>query len=329
MSVNNWTIMKKLNLLIILALSSVLCGFIIYVNGWTYFDPFERTIVGVAMASFVVFLWLLIYWLRNNARFIKTLNEEIHALEGGDLNREIPAYSGNSEMAMLAESIDDFRKSMKAQLDTIEELEKSNRLMTEEIAHDLRTPLTSLMMYLDFALGELGDREPQAAEYISKARGRSVRLKILLDESFDTVSKTDETEAQKQKMHSHESLRANFRAMMSYLESEGFQVRLDIFYGQSSIMIQKEVLGRIFMNLASNIMKYADKNEEVLICEREEETHLEVRIVNRVRAFEGDKPAGMGYGTRIIKRMMEEMGGGYCAEEEDGKYTVELRFAKV
>ena len=109
MSVNNWSIMKKLNMLIILALASALCGFIIYVNGWTYFDLFERTIVGLALVLFVVFLGLLIYWLRNNARFIKKLNEEIHALEGGDLNREIPVYNGNSELAMLAESIDDFR----------------------------------------------------------------------------------------------------------------------------------------------------------------------------------------------------------------------------
>ena len=331
MSVNNWTIMKKLNLLIILALASALCGFIIYVNGWTYFDPFERTIVGVAMASFVVFLWLLIYWLRNNARFIKKLNEEIHALEGGDLNREIPSYSGNSEMAMLAESIDDFRKSMKAQLDTIAELEKSNRLMTEEIAHDLRTPLTSLMMYLDFALSELGDREPQAAEYVTKAKGRSVRLKSLLDENFNTVTVQDETETEKQRANAHEILRENLRDLMSYLEGEGFRVRLDVdvFYGQISFLIQREALGRVFTNLASNIMKYADKNEEVLICEREEETHLEVRIVNRVRAFEGDKPAGMGFGARIVKRMMEEMGGQYYAEEEDGKYTVVLRFAKA
>ena len=331
MSVNNWTIMKKLNLLIILALASALCGFVIYVKGWVYFGLFERTIVGLAMVSFVVFLGLLIYWLRNNARFIKKLNEEIHALEGGDLNREISSYSGNSEMAMLAESIDDFRKSMKAQLDTIAELEKSNRLMTEEIAHDLRTPLTSLMMYLDFAQGELGDREPQAAEYITKAKGRAIRLKSLLDENFNAATIHDDQDAQKQNIHSHEVLRDNLRDLMNYLESEGFMVRLhvDVFYGQDNLCIHREALVRVFSNLASNIMKYAEKDEEILIREREEQRHVEVRIVNRVRAFEGEKPAGTGVGTRIVRRMMEEMGGEYYAEAEDGKYTVVLRFAKV
>ena len=65
---------------------------------------------------------------------------------------------------MLAESVDEFRKSMRNQLKTIEELEKSNRMMSAEIAHDLRTPLTSLIMYLDFAYGEIQGKEPQAEE---------------------------------------------------------------------------------------------------------------------------------------------------------------------
>ena len=37
----------------------------------------------------------------------------------------------------------------------------------------------------------------------------------------------------------------------------------------------------------------------------------------------------MGFGVRIIRRLMEEMGGEYYAEEKEGKYTVVLRFAKV
>ena len=243
----------------------------------------------------------------------------------------IPVYNGNSELAMLAESIDEFRKSMKGQLATIEQLEKNNRLMTEEIAHDLRTPLTSLIMYLDFAQGELGDREPQAAEYITKAKGRAIRLKSLLDKTFNAVTVSDDQDTKKQKIHSHEVLRDSLRDLMTYLESEGFMVRLhvDVFYGQNNLCIIREALERVFTNLASNIMKYADKEEEILIRESEEERHLEVRIVNRARALEGESPAGTGVGTRIIRRMMDEMGGEYYAEEADGKYTTVLRFAKA
>ena len=329
MSVNNWSIMKKLSLLIILALASALCGFIIYVNGWTYFDLFERTIVGLALVLFVVFLGLLRYWLRNNARFIKKLNEEIHALEGGDLNREIPVYNGNSELAMLAESIDDFRKSMKAQLDTIAELEKSNRLMTEEIAHDMRTPLTALMMYLDFALSELGDTEPQVTEYVTKARERSVRLKTLMDENFTYSSLPDRSPVQKQCLQAHEVLGSYIGDMMTYLENEGFPVRVDVTYGRASISVRREALGRVFSNLASNIMKYAKEGTEILICARDKGAYMEVRITNEVRRFDGEKPESTGLGGRIVRRLMEEMDGRFSKEEQDGKYTAILQLAKA
>ena len=329
MSVNKWSIMRKLNLLIVLALVSALCSFLVFVNGWVYHGAFERIMAGLAVISFILFLGLLIYWLRNNARFIKNLNEEIHALEGGDLDREIPAYSGNSEMAMLAESIDDFRKSMKAQLDTNAELEKSNRLMAEEIAHDLRTPRTSLMMYLDFALSELGDREPQAAEYITKAKGRSVRLKSLLDESFNAVTGQDGREDRILRIQAYEVLSVNFRDLMTYLEDEGFSVRVDIIHGLNNILIRQDSLARVFINLASNIVKYAAREEEILIRAREEEKQVEVRITNGLRVFEGEKPAGTGFGVRIVRRLMEEMDGEFSTEEIDGKYTTILRFAKA
>ena len=59
------------------------------------------------------------------------------------------------EAANAGMTVDEFRKTMQDQLRTIEHLEKSNRLMSAEIAHDLRTPLTSLIMYLDFAQKEI------------------------------------------------------------------------------------------------------------------------------------------------------------------------------
>lgn len=328
MSANKWTIMKKLNVLMLLAFLTAVCCFFIFMNARDYLSLFDRTMGAFAMAAFFLFLGLLIFWMRRTALYIRNLNEEIHAMEGGDLTREI-TVSGNGETAMLAESIDDFRKSMKAQLDTIEELEKNNRLMTAEIAHDLRTPLTALMMYLDFTLGELGDREPQAVEYVTKARERSVRLKMLLDENFNYTTMPDYFLVEKQKVQPYDILSVYLRDMMGYLEGEGFFVRLDIVFGHNSILILRDALGRVFSNLTSNIMKYATKDEEILMCCREKETHVEVRLSNSVRTFEGEKPESTGFGERIIKRLMEEMDGEYRTEEADGKYTAILLFAKA
>ena len=85
---------------------------------------------------------------------------------------------------MLAESVNEFRKSMLEQMAMIEQLERSSRLTLAEIAHDLRTPLTSLIMYLDFAQKEIEGRETTAELYLARAREKSARLKNLLDQNY-------------------------------------------------------------------------------------------------------------------------------------------------
>ena len=106
-------------------------------------------------------------------------------------------------------------------------------------------------------------------------------------------------------------------------------MRSDVSYGNGSIVIQREGIGRVFSNLLSNITKYARRDTEVFICCKEKENCVEIRFVNSVRIFEEGKPESTGFGNRIIKRLMEEMDGEYTAEETDGIYTTELRFLKV
>ena len=318
--------MKKLSVIMLLALAAAVGFFFVIYNVSESLGLYSRAVAFGASAGTILFFVILIAGIKRGTDYIRILNEEIHALEGGDLSREI-TIRGNDELAMLAESIDEFRKSMKDQLATIEQLEKNNRLMTAEIAHDLRTPLTSLIMYLDFALGELEGKEPQASMYMTKARERSVRLKVLNDENFNYSTLPDFFVIKKQAVQAYAVLSTYLRDLMNYLEAEGFLVRVDVIYGHRSILIQRDALERVFANLASNVTKYATKDEEVLLFARETESHVEVRITNRVRVFEGEKPESTGFGERIVKRLMEEMDGEYHTEESDGEYTMILRFA--
>ena len=317
MSANKWMIMKKLGLLMALALAAA-AGF--FVIACIIEEKFSiRALPFVIMASVIVFLCIVIIGIKREVDYIHVINKEIQVLEGGDLSREI-TIRGSDEVTMLAESIDEFRKSMKNQLSMIEKLEESNRLMAAEIAHDLRTPLTALIMYLDFALGEIGDREPQAEEYLVKAREKSVRLKNLLEENFTYNTMPDYFLIEKQQLQAYEVL-GGFLG--------GFYVRSDTLYGHSTILIQRDAAGRVFSNLVSNIMKYAQRDAEVSFYCREKPQYVEVRISNLVRQFEEGKPESTGFGARIVKRLMQEMDGEYQAEEKDGVYTTTLRFMKV
>jgi len=295
---------------------------------YPYFHLYDKIMAVETAASVLLCFVIIIIAIRKEIRYIHLVNEEIQVLEGGDLTKEI-TVRGDDEITMLAESVNEFRKSMLNQMVMIEQLEKSNRLTLAEIAHDLRTPLTSLIMYLDFAQKEIEGKEPAAELYLTWAREKSARLKNLLDQNYSYTTMQDYFQMEKTVEPAYEVLRGFLGDINSGLEREGFFVRSEISFGHSRILVQRDAVARVFGNLMTNINKYASKEDEVLVCCREREKYVEVAAVNKVRIFEGEKPESTGFGSRISKRLMEEMSGDYSVEESDGVFTTTLRFLKV
>ena len=295
---------------------------------YPYYHMYDKARAVEIVATILLFFAIIVIGVRKEIEYIHLITEEIQVLEGGDLTREI-TVRGDDEITTLAESVNEFRESMLNQMAMIEQLEKSNRRTLAEIAHDLRTPLTSLIMYLDFAQKEIEGRETTAELYLARAREKSARLKNLLDQNYSYTTMQDYFQMEKTEEPAYEVLRGFLGDINSGLEREGFFVRSEISFGHSRILVQRDAVGRVFGNLMTNIIKYASKEDEVLVCCRERDKYVEVTAVNRVRIFEGEKPESTGFGSRISKRLMEEMNGDYSAEESDGTFTTTLRFLKI
>lgn len=295
---------------------------------YPHYHMYGKAKAAEIVAALMLFFAIVFFGIRKKIEYIHLINEEIHVLEGGDLTKEI-TVRGNDEITMLAESVNEFRKSMLEQMAMIEQLERNSRLTLAEIAHDLRTPLTSLIMYLDFAQKEIEGRETTAELYLTRAREKSARLKNLLDQNYSFSTMQDYFQMEKTEEPAYEVLRGFLGDINSGLEREGFFVRSEISFGHSRILIQRDAVGRVFGNLMSNIIKYASKEDEVLVCCRERDKYVEVTAVNKVRVFEGEKPESTGFGSRISKRLMEEMNGDYSVDETNGTFTTTLRFLKV
>ena len=296
---------------------------------YDYLHWYHRMLVIDMAAGVIVFLLIFIKGTSRSVARVVRLGREVQILEGGDLTQRI-TVQGNDEIAILAQSLEGFRESMVDKLETIRGLEKSNRQMSAEIAHDLRTPLTSLVMYLDFARNEVGEQNPQADYYLDKAREKSIILKNLMEDNFSFVSMNPGKSEELMPMQAFEVLNSLLGDLSTYLESEGFNVRADISYGQNNkIWINREAAGRVSSNLMSNMMKYASRSEEIFIGCKEVDKYLEVRLVNHIRVYEGDRPQSTGFGSRIVLRLMNGMKGEYIASEKDGKYETILRFLKA
>ena len=99
----------------------------------------------ISMAAFALILVMMI---RGKIRYIDLMEQEIQILKGGDLDYRI-TVKGKDELASLASEIDAMRCAIKERQQKEEEAGKANRELVTAMSHDLRTPLTSLLGYVD------------------------------------------------------------------------------------------------------------------------------------------------------------------------------------
>ncbi|WP_242878814.1 HAMP domain-containing protein [Clostridium beijerinckii] len=103
--------------------------------------------VGIAI-SLLCFIILILFFINKKINYIGLLENEIKILEGGDLTYDITINS-NDELSSLAQSINDMRKSFIERLECENEARLANSELITALSHDLRTPLTALVGYLD------------------------------------------------------------------------------------------------------------------------------------------------------------------------------------
>lgn len=98
--------------------------------------------------SFFFFFFLTMLGIRKKIVYINQLSQDIEILEGGNLEYEVHVQ-GNDETADLARGLNNMKDSFKNQIEKVENLTRKNQEMVTEISHDLRTPLTSVLLYAE------------------------------------------------------------------------------------------------------------------------------------------------------------------------------------
>ena len=136
-----------------------------YFDKWIYDIFFVAEIIISAAAFYAVFIILI----RRKINYIITLDDQIKILETGDLNFDV-TVKGNDELSSLAESLNQMRLSLAENIRKETEAVSANYNLVVSVSHDLRTPLTSLALYLDFIKNGKYKDENELRSYIEKCR---------------------------------------------------------------------------------------------------------------------------------------------------------------
>jgi len=314
----------------------------IKVIAFLYSDySFIYYVAGIGLSAIISLTLFIILFLRSNRRLIEyicRLNNELQILEGGNLDYQI-TVKGNDEIRDLAKNIDNMRLSFQQQLKAEQDLYKANKQLITEMSHDLRTPLTTILLYLEILKTKKYKNDNELFNYINKIDQKSNQLKLLTDHLFEyalhsstcTASiDTDKPDDLYNFTDAESSCKAIINSFIEELLVNNYKVHSEVSYPDSMIFINKEFVQRVFNNILSNITKYADKNEEIRIDSIDNDNYWGLIILNTYVDNNNfvDKTETHGIGLKSIKSMINQMQGKCTIERTDSFFEITILYKK-
>ena len=293
--------------------------------------------VALPMICFVVSFSVRI---NGRVRYVEYLSQEIQKIREEGFGRSME-LQGDDEITRLCAVINE----MSVQLREKEEREKrpqqsKNELITS-VSHDLRSPLTSIIGYVEL-LKETGPEDRQRFdEYIEVVERRLAGLNGLINELFEyTKLNSADRFPDMEKRDVLELLRHILYEYKILMEAEGLTLSWQLRANSHAADINTQQMVRVFQNLLDNARRYADRSAPVTVT-AEETDRLHICITNRLtdargiepdRIFErfycGDRarstPQSSGLGLAIVKRIVELHGGEVDASLQGQELSVHL-----
>ncbi len=240
------------------------------------------TLFSLAICFFIYF-GLTVAFLSTRAAQVNYLIECIHNMKGGNLEREI-TDAGQDELSHLSMHINELRVAL-AHKQNLEDYQNSaqNSLLAA-ISHDLRTPLTSLIGYLEILSDSDFNNTQKRLKYLKLCTERALQLKDLVNTAFEHFylsSSTIETSVLL-RCNSISKLLSTLSRRLDILERNDFIYTTSLQPGKYALVYDIRLVERLFDNIFTNIVRYGDKQTVVEITATIEKDHFKIEIINGV-----------------------------------------------
>lgn len=279
------------------------------------------------LISTTLFLLVFLLGIRRKIRYIRKLRQEIQILEGGSLDCKI-TVSGSDELSELAKGLDAMRLSFIRQMEDAEYLANTNKAIVSEVSHDLRTPLTAVLLYSDILRSNASLTDEQRSRYIEKIIKKLRHMEELSDHLLKYASGESadiEIKPKYEAISIKQALFDELSEFCGYLSEQGFETDFTADWKNVNIRADDESLSRIFNNISSNICKYADKSFPVSIKIDYSKSIVGLRIENAVLK-QVDRSDSTGIGMGSISDTVHRIGGNFFHFDNGEKYIVSIEF---
>lgn len=219
--------------------------------------------------------------------------------------------SGKDEIAKLGNEIESMRISLLSLLKNEERTRKESEQMVASLSHDLRTPLTKIIGYLEILTYKKNLTEKEQEIYLGRIAEKAHQMRLLTDELFyNFAAGCDNKFAYLQEtIDGGQFINQLLYEECSELQEEGFLVReVPIFSHGYFCHLHIEDIHRAFDNIFSNLKKYADPKFPIIIKGDKDQNQIYVIIENHKRKCSADTISHK-IGLMTVKTLIEQNGG--------------------
>lgn len=279
-------------------------------------------ILGIGIFS-VSFLLLQ----RRSIKYIEKIAAAVQNISEGDLNTRIEV-EGDDEFAMIASNLNRMEEDIRELMDKERESERTKNELITNVAHDLRTPLTSIIGYLELLSNGASLSSEMQKKYIDIVYIKAKRLEKLIEDLFGfTKMNYGKISMNVGKVDIVKLLGQLLEEFYPSFADKDLTYELTSNVPALTITADGNLLARLFDNLINNAIKYGAEGKRVLVKVNAESEIVTVSVVNfgyvipqeelplifnkfyRVEHSRSSTTGGTGLGLAIAKNIVDMHGG--------------------
>lgn len=342
-AVNRCIVKSKANKTVII-LYVVICGVWLFIE-FIGFLTYSLTLLAFMQLVMVAIMVAVAIVLSRHLGKLQTIREGIKRVKNGEITYQIPTDGKEDMLNDMAKDINSLSEGLEK---SVNQMLKSERLKTElisNVSHDIKTPLTSIITYVDLIKKE--DVQPdKVKEYVEVLDQKSQRLKVLTDDLFEAAKAT--SGAMSVDISSIDLGSLVNQALGEYsekLEKADLDIRNNIGEKQFFVKADGRRAWRILENLLGNVSKYALPGSRVYVDATKQENFVELTIKNisnvelnisadelMERFTRGDQSRnteGSGLGLDISQSLAKLQNGEFYVEIDGDLFKAILRLPKA
>lgn len=292
--------------------------------GYCSFFSYNLTIFGFMLGILMIIL-SIIFVLREDkmTNDVDKIIKQIEEISNGNLN----SANNLDEKSLLYLTGKELNEIQNGFQKSIEQKIKSERMKIEfvtNVSHDLKTPLTSIISYIDLlSKEELSD---ECRDYVNVLKNKSDRLKNMVSDLFTLAKVTSgEQKLELVELDFTKLVEQTLADMEDIINDSSLVLRTNIIQQETKILGDGNKLYRSIQNILDNALKYSLKGTRIFLDVTKEDNFVVLALKNTSnleitytadeiieRFFRGDKSRtteGNGLGLSIAKGFVESLGG--------------------